>query len=477
MNTLLIYDDTVKPEKIFYKTIKDQSFSQIIYKKRNCQQWMFEQLDNFKFLSEKIILQDNITFLNKYSQSKIIHIFSYVVIADSGEFELLLSKLVYSNINVMVLEKNTPLLIYFSNMNAYKHYMNSYKSMTIHDLSQSLSIEKIENNCLYNISEYQQFISFISGGFDARFFNKISGSEYTVNKSSTDVEKIKKEYTYYHILPENMKIWSVIPYNYVETETGASYDMERLHITDMAIRWIHNSVDINEFERFLNKAFHYLTTRNTKRIDKSKFSEQQNNLYVNKVVQRIEQLVSSREYSKIAQYVNAGSCFVDIETLIKRYLELYHKIVTSKKIYPDLVIGHGDFCFSNILYDKSTEILKLIDPKGALNEEQLWMDPYYDIAKISHSICGNYDYINNGLFSIQVNKDLNLELSIDSVRREDFKQVFIEKLGEHGFDYKLTRLFEASLFISMLPLHKDNLQKVLGLMLNANKILDEVENG
>ena len=37
------------------------------------------------------------------------------------------------------------------------------------------------------------------------------------------------------------------------------------------------------------------------------------------------------------------------------------------------------------------------------------------------------------------------------------------------------RLYEASLFISMLPLHIDYPQKVLGFILNAINILKEIE--
>ena len=46
---------------------------------------------------------------------------------------------------------------------------------------------------------------------------------------------------------------------------------------------------------------------------------------------------------------------------------------------------------------------------------------------------------------------------------------------ENGFDYVTVRLYEASLFLSMLPLHMDNVQKTFGFLLNGIKILKEVE--
>ncbi|MBC7389181.1 MAG: hypothetical protein H7329_08235, partial [Opitutaceae bacterium] len=44
----------------------------------------------------------------------------------------------------------------------------------------------------------------------------------------------------------------------------------------------------------------------------------------------------------------------------------------------------------------------------------------------------------------------------------------------HGYNYELVRIFEASLFLSMLPLHIDNPKKVLAFILNAINILTEI---
>ena len=118
--------------------------------------------------------------------------------------------------------------------------------------------------------------------------------------------------------------------------------------------------------------------------------------------------------------------------------------------------------------------MKLIDPKGALCEEDLYTHPYYDLAKLSHSICGRYDFFNNGLYEIKLDSDmkLSLELNFDN---SAYVKLFRKYLEENGFDYLTVRLYEASLFLSMLPLHMDNVQKTFGFLLNGIKILEEVE--
>ena len=65
-----------------------------------------------------------------------------------------------------------------------------------------------------------------------------------------------------------------------------------------------------------------------------------------------------------------------------------------------------------------------------------------------------------------------LELPFDN---RAYVRIFSQKLEESGFDYHSVRLYEASLFLSMLPLHMDNPLKVLGFILNAAAILEEIE--
>jgi hypothetical protein len=127
-----------------------------------------------------------------------------------------------------------------------------------------------------------------------------------------------------------------------------------------------------------------------------------------------------------------------------------------------------------MLYSKELNLLRLIDPKGATTTDGLYMDPYYDVAKLSHSICGNYDFFNVGGYDIKLDSSLQFNLSIHFDNTK-YVEIFKEYLETNGFDFSLVRLYEASLFLSMLPLHMDNPYKVFGFILNAIKILEEIE--
>ena len=285
-------------------------------------------------------------------------------------------------------------------------------------------------------------------------------------------DRIKAEYNYWYFLPEQMKMWFVQPFDFYENEREAGYSMERLHMTDLAVKWVHGSISIDEMNYILEKYFYFFNHRIKKNISKEEFEDIVEELYTRKVLDRVKELKKSDCYERIRVFIERNEyCLLD--ELVEQYFALKNKIESKKTDKYYSVIGHGDACFSNTMYNKSTRTLKFIDPKGAINESDMWTNPYYDVAKLSHSICGKYDYFNNDMVDISIGDDLQLELDFHFENKE-FINVFRNKLEESGFDYWLVRIYEVSLFLSMLPLHADNPFKVLGFIINARDIIREI---
>ena len=242
------------------------------------------------------------------------------------------------------------------------------------------------------------FIQCITGNFDSRYFNSLQGDAYTLVKSSTNKKKIKAEYTYYHLLPDDMKMWYVLPFDYQEDEEKASYTMQRLHMTDLAIQWVHGSFDEAEFQQLMKLYFHFFAGRHEKNVSTDEYRKLADTLYLDKVEQRIHELKTLPEYETMARFLSAGTEEGTVDVIFEHYTTLKERVEAKVKYPCKSVIGHGDPCFANVLYNRSTRTLKFIDPKGALTEDELWTNPYYDLAKLSHSICGLYDFFNNGLY-------------------------------------------------------------------------------
>ena len=362
----------------------------------------------------------------------------------------------------------------FPNIRAYQRFLaQTCSGQSISETVKSIE-GKFDTDGLIDIGIVSHFIQCITGNFDSRYFNSLEGDEYTLVKSSANKKKIKSEYSYYQLLPADMKMWFVMPFNYKEEKEKACYVMERLHMTDLAVKWVHGSVDEKEFEELLDKYFYFFHLRHKNNVSADEYARISDELYVVKVVKRVEELKQLEQFEKIERLLEADGSANSLDAILEKYFELKEKIERKNQYEHISVIGHGDPCFANTLYNKTTKTLKFIDPKGALSEEELWTNPYYDIAKLSHSICGRYDFFNNGLFEIKINEDFQCELNID-FDNSNYIRIFRGKLEQNGYDYLTVRIYEASLFISMLPLHIDYPYKVLGFILNAVHILKEIE--
>jgi hypothetical protein len=322
---------------------------------------------------------------------------------------------------------------------------------------------------LIDVSDERTLYDFLSGQFDTRYFNAVERDEFTVIKRSRDRAKLKREFDFYRLVPPRMQMFLVQPFEFHDDGEVASYHMERLGVPDMALQWVHGAFEPEEFDRFLEHIFYFIGVRPERRVDGRRSAAVRDELYVEKVTSRTEALKALPAYTQLQPLLECACGGID--RLVQRYLTLYERM---RKRFPSgrLVIGHGDPCFSNILYSKANQCLKLIDPRGAATEAELYTDPYYDAAKLSHSVLGLYDFINQELFDISVGKDLKLDLTFEPRPLPWAASMFVGRLEAAGFDPVLTRLCEASLFISMLPLHVDHPSKVLAFAINADRILD-----
>lgn len=364
------------------------------------------------------------------------------------------------------------LLLGAAGVKAYASAVLNGSGATFFGENRRRGLEVTDRIKLLDLNDEAALLDFMGGAYDARFFNAINSDRFTVTKLSTERDKIRREYQYYGLLPEDMRTYFLPPFSYHDDGARASYTLERLLVPDMAIQWIHGALQQHEFDHFLERVFRFLRTRHRRAVAPADAERVFAELYVNKVIKRIDELKKRPEYPSLVPLFERTCGTID--ELLKRYLSMVHnqrrKIVTG-----ELAVGHGDLCFSNMLYNKSTQMLRLIDPKGADSEDELYSSPYYDIAKLSHSILGNYDFINHDMFEVLIDDDLHLRLHLDRVPPAWSTSMFEARLTREGYDLPTIRLCEASLFISMLPLHIDRPKKVLGFVVNAVNILSRVQ--
>ena len=325
---------------------------------------------------------------------------------------------------------------------------------------------------LIDLGDEVTLLEFLSGTFEARSFNAVESEAYTITKKSSDKSKLEREYRYYEMLPPAMQAYFIRPFDFADQGDTVSYRMERLFVPDMAIQWIHGALTEAEFRRFLDHLFNFVSNRAVRPSQNGEAEAAVDALFVTKVRERVEAFKKMAEYGRLRLLIEHACGSLD--ALVERYLDVFGRMRRQLPVRA-VAIGHGDLCFSNILYAKTSQTLKLIDPRGAAIESDLWTHPYYDVAKLSHSIQGSYDFVNQGMFEIRIDTALRLQLVIDRTPPDWAAPMFVKKLQDADLSPDLVRLCEASLFISMLPLHADRPRKVLGFILVAIGILDELE--
>lgn len=141
---------------------------------------------------------------------------------------------------------------------------------------------------------------------------------------------------------------------------------------------------------------------------------------------------------------------------------------------PNVCITHGDFCFSNILFDVNNHILRLVDPRGRFGRQGLYGDSRYDVAKLRHSICGLYDFIVADMFALQGGQGAYATevFCRDAVRAPAV--AFDRMLQEAGYVLEDIRLIEALLFLSMPPLHQGRPARQHMMYLTGLRSLNEL---
>ena len=212
----------------------------------------------------------------------------------------------------------------------------------------------------------------------ARYFNNIIKKDNIVTKSSTDIYKIKSEFKYYYLLPEELRKFYVKPYNYRENENEALYDMDYAGIT--LFEFLNTSIIHTDGETF-NKAIDLIIKQLKEYfILKSKYNKivSNDNFILNKVLNRVDKLKKLPEYRNLNLFLNMTN--TDLDELVNSFKDDYNNIC---ELNITKTISHGDLHFSNILINEETFEIKFIDVRGAMHEDDLYIDQYYDYAKLA----------------------------------------------------------------------------------------------
>lgn len=302
-----------------------------------------------------------------------------------------------------------------------------------------------------------------------RAFNDLKITPEWIEKSSVKNDKIAAESNWFESIPYALK--GNIP-NYLGsniTKSKVSYRLEYLHLTALNELYVFSKLPSNIWTVILSSCIDFLATcRAIKSIEQENYNNQAE-LFTNKTVLRLKQYCESQGYNLNDRWEYNNSTQITLAQI----LDISNKCLPINSSNNSIL--HGDFCFSNILYDFRAGKIKTIDPRGIspCGKQTIYGDINYDVAKLSHSILGFYDYIVAGYFDVSiVSNKIFFELSEEHSHKET-QDIYLELvLKEFQLSAKNIYAMQIQLFLSMLPLHSDNIERQNALFANAFRLYE-----
>lgn len=335
-------------------------------------------------------------------------------------------------------------------------------------------LEKHRCNNWFDLGHINTYFITRSRDTTQRAFNLLQVSDGVLYKSGEPPEKIDAEARWLLSVPPIIKKYTPNLLDSGRLESGrAFYALEFLPYLPLNELFVHGRNPVSFWALQLQLLQRYLIDSRQAydpALDLKKSIEQDaQSLYEDKTFSRLKEYASKNVLALSVVIVHKGHALT-VEQMAQDCI----RRVLSLPVIPAVL--HGDFCFSNILFDSRSRRLKVVDPRAinSKGEFSIYGDQKYDLAKLAHSVMGLYDFIIAGRYTIFQDDSgqecINFEASslVTAVQKMFMATSFID-----GFKNADVIPVVVLLFLSMLPLHDDQPARQKGMLLNAIRLYKE----
>lgn len=291
-----------------------------------------------------------------------------------------------------------------------------------------------------------------------RAFNSIIIKNGYAIKSSEKKDKLKSEINWFEMFPKELDLY--IPrFAYMDDK---SYKTEYLYLSALNELYVHGDLPSYVWKQIFESIKKFLTKLHDIKSDKIINFD-----YKQKTLQRLDQFSSIENINLDNKWLINGETKPSLNDVI---LDLEKYIIKNNSNS----FIHGDMCFSNIMYDFKSNMIKVFDPRGIDFEGNIsvYGKTEYDYVKLMHSCIGLYDFIISGYYKLEIvdSYTLNFELEISNEIKKiqkTFNEIF--EVNESLYAIMI------HLFLSMLPLHNDDRNRQYALLANAFRLYSELK--
>lgn len=304
----------------------------------------------------------------------------------------------------------------------------------------------------------------------ARAFNELLIDRGLVKKTSNQADKLKAEAAWLQSLPPTLLPFAARLTHAGEEEGRFSYTTEYEYLPTLQELFVFGRLEPKAWEGILAACCTCL--EEFAAVPVSDAPEDS-----------LVRLVSAKTFDRLSIFERdrgidlSGDCVLNAVPLPScwRIAEEMASIIAKAPLRVGNVM-HGDFCFSNILYNSRTSRIRLIDPRGTIDGGMVTIggDLRYDMAKLAHSVLGRYDLLIAGRYSLSSAVGQRISFDLDLPGNETSAPLERALLGSSvagvSFDDSAVNAALVSLFLSMLPLHADRPDRQMAFLANALRL-------
>lgn len=338
-------------------------------------------------------------------------------------------------------------------------------------------IEFLKDGTWFDVGHSENYMK-AKTGVAAREFNTvdIDKDRGILRKTSKNREKLIGEISWFLKLPQNLQYLTPRIYAYSLDRNCPYVEMEYYGYHTLHEVLIMGNKPLLEWQKILEKLRFCITDMCRFKVSDTQNGEIQKSLkemYITKTIDRMNQLKNNeafRAYFENKIILN-GQVYPSLNEIMEQIESVYTEAVLSG-FDGEFAIIHGDLCFSNVLIEENAGFVRLIDPRGKFGNFDIYGDPDYELAKIAHSLEGQYDYIIEDMFRVQTDGN-RIELELPNNAQTIF-QLFCDIFDLHNERLNAVRFIEATLFLSMIPLHSDYPNRQIAMLGVGLQLFDQV---
>lgn len=299
--------------------------------------------------------------------------------------------------------------------------------------------------------------------FESRNFNSVQRIPGTnlLEKASSNFEKLRREYDFVSALePQAASLFPAMR-KFELVENFGSLLMDYWPLPNLSDLYCFQNLSPHFWDSLMGHITDLLPILHGKAQPDHEGSFEW--AYFEKTSERL------RELEEASSWFESFSRATEINTIFCESPDsiLLRARVALQNVAAEISRVHGDFCFSNILVDSNSMMVKLIDARGGFKVEGSEGPASYDLAKLAHSALGDYDLILKGFFRKSSLDGVHTFDIVYPPQHASMREAFVSSIEALGKDMEVLRLLSALILMSIPPLHLENSERAQMFLLKG----------